>query len=277
MSFHPILKLFRTPVGITGASALIYKEGKLYIISDDSNLLYRYDLKENTTAKISLKTSGDSAENIEKALKPDFESIAEAEDAYYIFGSGSAKGRFDRVELDKDFRFVNRISMEPLYREMMKHSEIAPEDFNIEGVIIRKEEILFFNRGNGPGKKNGIIRVHHQNHSEFEFKSFHLLPLPEINGFPFGFSDAIEFRGNICFLATAEKILSVYEDGETLGSALGILHSEDFKPKEFKILTNQYKLEGLTPFPENDKSIRFLACEDADDSSGVTRVFLIEL
>lgn len=277
MSFHPILKLFKTLENITGASGLVYKEGKLYIVSDDSDVLYRNDLEENTTTKISLKDSGESMENIEKALKPDFESIAEDRGNYYVFGSGSAKGRFDRVELDKDFRFVNRISLEPLYREMMKHSGIAAEDFNIEGVIIRGEEILFFNRGNGPGRKNGILIVQQQNHSLFEFKSFHLLPLPAIKGFPFTFSDAILYEGLIYFLATAEKTESVYDDGDILGSALGTLDPNDFKLIDFKILTDNYKLEGLTPFPNNNQSIQFLTCEDADDSSGETQLFLIEL
>lgn len=277
MSFNPDLKPFMTLDGITGASGLVYKEGKLYIISDDSDVLYVYDIENYTTAKIFLKVHGEVSENIEKALKPDFESIAEYRENRYIFGSGSAKGRFDRVKLDKNFRFVNRISIEPLYRNMMKHSGIEPEDFNIEGVIIRKKEILFFNRGNGPGRKNGIFSVKQQNNSLFEVDSFHLLPLLEIKGFPFTFSDAVLYEGLIYFLAAAEKTESVYVDGEVLGSALGILDSTDFELKDFKILTNQYKLEGLTPFPGENKVIRFLACEDADDSSGVTRLFLISL
>lgn len=277
MSFHPILKPFRTLKYITGASGLVYKEGKLSIVSDDSEVLYVYDLENETTEKISLKTSGTVGENIEKALKPDFESIAEDRGKYYLFGSGSAKGRFDRVELDKDFQFVHRISMESLYRDMMKYSNIAPEDFNIEGVIIRGEEILFFNRGNGPGRKNGILSVRHQEHSKFEFKSFHPLPLPEVKGFPFAFSDALLHKGLIYFLATAEGADSVYDDGEALGSALGILDPNAFELKEFKMLTNQHKLEGLTPFPGEGHSTRFLACEDADDSGGETELFLIGL
>src|SRR5699024_1588850 len=134
-----------------------------------------------------------------------------------------------------------------IFRKMMEVSGIGEEDFNVEGVILKKSKAYFFNRGNGPNRKNGIIVVEDWPKTSFTVTDYHPLPLPEKDGFPFGFSDAVLIEDKICFLATVEKAASVYDDGEIAGSSFGILEVDTFALTDFHLLTEDYKLEGISP------------------------------
>lgn len=263
--------------GVSGGSGLAYKEGVLYLVSDDSDILYAHDLKTNKLSKISLRKSGELEGPIEKSLKSDFESIGFAYGHYYLFGSGSAKNRFDGAELDADFTFIRRFSVEALFRKMMVVSGIGEEDFNVEGVILKDSSAFFFNRGNGPNRKNGIITVEDWQRSTFKGIDYHPIILPEKDGFPFGFSDAVLINGKVCFLATVEKAASVYDDGEIAGSALGILDMDTFKLTDFHLLTEDYKLEGITSSEIRSDGVKFYLCEDADQGITETHVFELEV
>lgn len=260
---------------LSGGSGLVYKNDVLYIVSDDSDILYAYDLRKNHLNKISLRKSGAVQEVIEKSEKSDFEAIGFTKDHYYILGSGSAENRFEMAVLDSDFNFQKRISIEALYRKMMETSEVKEEDFNIEGVVLKDSTACFFNRGNGPNQKNGIFIVENWLGEDFKPVDFIPIELPEVQGFPYTFSDAVLIDKFICFLATNEKTTSVYDDGEILGSAFGILDRESFELIDFQILTTDYKLEGIALCHQDENSVKFYLCDDADD--GVTETHLFEL
>lgn len=251
----------------SGGSGIFYIDDMIYIISDKSNVLSAFDAdKGQIIRKISLQMDGSLEENIMKKYKPDFEAFVPWDGRYYIFGSGSAKHRFDLVIIDEHFRFVERSSIKNLYQAMMEMSGIGSEDFNIEGVILTDESALFFNRGNGPNRKNGIISVKNWLTGEPEVTAFKNIVLPAIDGQEASFSDAILHNGHICFLANAEDTRSVYDDGKVAGSAIGLMHLDTLEVLDYHIIERDVKYEGITMYKqlkEPDRTV-FLLCDDND-------------
>lgn len=251
----------------SGGSGIFYIDDMIYIISDKSNVLSVFDADTGQIIrKISLQMDGSLEENIMKKYKPDFEAFVPWGGRYYIFGSGSAKHRFDLVILDEHFLIVERSSIKHLYQAMMEMSGIGSEDFNIEGVILTDESALFFNRGNGPNRKNGIISVKNWLTGAPEVTAFKNITLPAIDSQEAAFSDAILHNGYICFLANAEDTRSVYDDGKVAGSAIGLMQLDTLEVLDYHIIERDVKYEGITMYKqlkEPDRTV-FLLCDDND-------------
>lgn len=264
--------------GIGAASGLLYEQDKLKIVSDDSEVLYVYDLKEEVLAKISLREDGKLIELQEKALKPDYESITRLENEILIFGSGSSPNRNILAKI-KDAK-PNSVEITPLdefYDKLRKVTGVGEEDFNIEGAIAKRDLLLLFNRGNGPNAKNGIFRIKNWQASENIEIEFIPIQLPVIADVPFGFTDAIQVGEEVYFLASAETGGSTYHDGEVLGSIIGILDGKTFELKTTKQITNKHKLEGIVLYEKTEDSFVFLLCEDPDDGGSSAKLFKLEL
>lgn len=271
VSFQP----FVTLEGINGASGLVIEGDRLLLIADDSPVLYSYSIPDKKLLKISLSNDGYLRERLPKIIKPDFEAIAKWEDTYFIFGSGSAENRYHRLSVDCDTKEVTeRSSLTELYNEMMVSSGMSSEDFNIEGVVIDGDTNFYFNRGNGPGHKNGVFRLKRGEKREI---SFHSVQLPEIKGASFGFTDACRYEGDLYFTASAEATSSTYDDGDVMGSGIGMISMDNLQLKDFEIVTKSHKLEGLAVSKVIDNTIEFIACEDADDDINETTLFKIIL
>ncbi len=96
--FH--LELLFRIIGIGSASGLFYNGDSLYVISDNSNMLYEYKITEQKLDKIPLSENLPN-ENIAKKDKPDFEAIAAKGDELYLFGSGSTDKRNTILPVNK--------------------------------------------------------------------------------------------------------------------------------------------------------------------------------
>ena len=250
-------------IGIGAASGLIYKDNSLYIISDNSNFLYEYQMDSHDLKRHPL--SSNPAENILKKDKPDFEAITLFQDTLYIFGSGSTANRNKMIEFDlaqKKKIVTNDLSN--LYEVMQNFASIKPEDFNIEGIMHDGENWYFLNRGNGIANKNTLLSVHAKKLNQ----EFSLLAndykLPKIKGVRTSFTDAVLVDNAIYFLATAENSQSTYEDGEVLGSIIGRINLETMKIDFTKKISPTNKFEGLTVYAKTEHQIQFLLCEDKD-------------
>lgn len=264
--------------GFGAASGLLFEQGKLKIISDDSEVLYIYDLIEETLSKVSLREDGELIELQEKSLKPDYESITRLGKEILIFGSGSSPNRniFAKLRDDKP-ETVEIISLIDLYKQIKTTLDIADEDFNIEGVIASEEQLLLFNRGNGPNAQNGVVKVLHWKEGEAIQVSFLPIALPIINEVPFGFTDAIQIEDKIYFLAAAEAGGSTYHDGEVLGSIIGRLDAITFELIDTQQISNEHKFEGIVLFEKVENEISFLLCEDPDDGGSSTEIFKLDI
>ena len=131
---------------MVSASGLIYKDNSLLLISDNSSILYEYNIQSSTLESYPLlQANADAAvKNIPKKIKPDFESIAVYGEDCYIFGSGSTENRnrmvhFNTARKEK----IAETDLTDLYMAMQNFGNISPNEFNIEGSIYNGEKMVF--------------------------------------------------------------------------------------------------------------------------------------
>lgn len=272
---HPTVTIKEVGSG----SGLILDGDHCYIVSDSSNVLYQCNLEKRIVKrKISLHMDGKIEENLSKPQKPDFEACCSYDGHHYIIGSGSTENRMEMAILNQDFVLIERKSLAPLYHKMMLATGIGIEDFNIEAAVVYSEsKALFFNRGNGPNRKNGIITTAHWYKDHSKVTGYLPMQLPTINGFDSTFSDAVLTDDAIYFLATAEDTRSVYEDGAVAGSAIGRFDAKTLQMTDFVVISNDYKLEGIALQASTRDTVTFLVCEDGDDTPAGTKLFNLEM
>lgn len=272
-----LLNIYSIIDGIGAASGLIYENGKLFLISDHSDVLYIYSFESEEVNKISLFESGKILENRPKHEKSDYESITQDERFFYIFGSGSTTIRKQMVVVSKESYSVSVHSLNDFYTELQTVSFIDDDNLNIEGAIINKNSLLLFNRGNGLKKQNGVFKISHWKIPEKRNIKYLPIPLPSIEDTVFGFTDAVLIQDKIYFLATAEAVASTYEDGEILGSLIGRMDLKDLKIEDTQIITREHKLEGITLYKKEGNRFHFLVCEDPDDGQMMSEVFELKI
>lgn len=264
--------------GIGAASGLLYDDQIITLISDDSDVLYRYDLSTETFSKTSLRPDGKFLESIPKPEKSDFESITEHNGTIYIFGSGSSPKRNKLIKTKAgNEEVLQELSLTDFYDKLKSTAAISDEDFNIEGAIVRDHRLLLFNRGNGPNGKNGVFEILYWEDENDQQIRFYPISLPEIQNVPFGFTDAIQLDDKIYFIGSAESGGSTYHDGDVLGSMIGILDAYTLELKTTQIITSEHKIEGIALYCNDENGLSFLLCEDSDDGGEETEVFFVRI
>ena len=270
------LSLLFKIIGLGSASGLLFQNNTILAIGDNSSYLYEY---QTETAKLQRHPLAENAqENTPKAFKPDFEAITQYADSIYIFGSGSTENRNFMVQVDsKTKEVIKTQELTDLYLTMQSFAKIAPEDFNIEGVIYNGESWFFFNRGNGKTGKNVVFTVEGKNLvNEFQIIS-NEYKLPKIKGVRTSFTDAILVDNKIYFLASAENSNSTYDDGEVLGSIIGRIDVKKMKIDFTQKISDTHKFEGLTLYKKSSNEIEFLLCEDNDTEVLEANVYKVVL
>ncbi|EFK59980.1 DUF6929 family protein [Sphingobacterium spiritivorum] len=271
-----ILEVFCKIIGIGAASGLVYNQSHLYLIADNSHYIYDYHLKKNQLLKFPLTSSEILGENIIKKEKADIEAISLYENTLFIYGSGSTAKRNKGFEVFPDNSFkVNPSDLTALYSRLQKVANISEADFNIEGAIVDQDRILLFNRGNGPQKRNVVFQINRkQPEQEILWKD---IALPAIKTMSTGFTDAILHQGLIYFIAAAEDSNSNYHDGEIGGSLIGVMDAGTFDIKRTLEISATHKIEGLTFYEEDQKSVQFLLCEDRDNDEEEAIIYKLTL
>lgn len=270
------LSLLFKIIGLGSASGLLFQNNTILAIGDNSSYLYEY---QTETAKLQRHPLAENAqENTPKAFKPDFEAITQYADSIYIFGSGSTENRNFMVQVDsKTKEVIKTQELTDLYLTMQSFAKIAPEDFNIEGVIYNGETWFFFNRGNGKTGKNVVFTVEGKNLvNEFQIIS-NEYKLPKIKGVRTSFTDAILVDNKIYFLASAENSNSTYDDGEVLGTIIGRIDVKKMKIDFTQKISDTHKFEGLTLYKKSSNEIEFLLCEDNDTEVLEADVYQLKL
>ncbi|MBL7886678.1 MAG: hypothetical protein JNJ52_08020 [Flavobacterium sp.] len=270
------LSLLFKIIGIGSASGLVFNHNNLYLISDNSNYLYEYQIDSTHLNKIALAEN--ATENIAKNLKPDFEAITHNTSYYFLFGSGSTENRNKMIQLDaQTHKVVKNFDLSMLYLAMQSFAKMEADDFNIEGAIYKDDEWFLLNRGNGKNKKNVIFTVSGEDLEE----NFRIIAneykLPKTKGVRSSFTDAIAIDDKIYFLATAENTESTYHDGEVLGSWIGRIDTTTMKIDFTKKISDTHKFEGITLYKRNGNEIEFLLCEDNDTELLESNIYSLKL
>ena len=272
------LELFVKIIGIGSASGLICVNDYLYVISDNSNYLYEYNLLNADLKKHLLFDNAELNENIPKKMKSDFEAMTKYEDDIFVVGSGSTMARNKMIQISEAKKTVlQNHDLTDLYLSMQYFAGISAEEFNIEGVIFTGEKWYFFQRGNGETAKNGIFTVDSRYFTQGYSLQYTSYKLPKINKVTSSFTDAILVDDTFYFLASAEDSKSTYHDGAVMGSSLGTIDAKTMKLKKVVTITESYKLEGITLFKNKDKTLEFLLCEDQDSDVQEAQIFKLTL
>lgn len=261
-------------IGIGSASGLVYKDHFLFIISDNSTLLFKYNMQEKALTKIPLTKN--PKENIPKKNKLDFESIALKGNKLHILGSGSTSKRQKRFTYHLDTAQVLEKDLSKLYLDLKKNAAISDEELNIEGALFDNEKWFLFQRGNEANSRNGIF-ILNDNFKDNGDVEFIPIQLPTIKHIETSFTDAVLVEDKIYFLATAENTTSTYDDGEILGSIIGRMNRETFEIEWTQKISISQKFEGLTLFHKTETEIQFLICEDNDTEVLETTIYKLTL
>lgn len=274
------LELFFHIIGIGSASGLLLNGTNLYLISDNTHVLYDYSLTDKKFDKINIAPQGYNGplENVPKKEKADYEALTSIGEELYLFGSGSTEKRNTILHIDSQSKKVYPpIDGTDLYLAMQDFSGIDTENFNIEAVANDGNTWYVFNRGNGPKGQNGVFTMNGDiNESIFQFV-YNDVKLPAINNAPSSFTDAVFVDDKLYFLAAAEKTTSTYKDGEVAGTLIGRMDPESMEIEFTEIISSKNKFEGLTLYKRYDNKLEFLLCEDTDSDAAESDIYKLTL
>ncbi len=264
------LELFYHIIGIGSASGLLLNGTSLFLISDNSHVLYEYDMGERRLDKISLMQDDYTGplENVPKKDKADYEAITSIGDELYLFGSGSTANRNTILHVDSQTKKIHPpIDAESLYLMLQDFAQIDADNFNIEAAVNDGGTWYLFNRGNGPKGQNVVFTVQGELGSDMYQIIYNEIDLPKIDGASTGFTDAVLADAKLYFIAAAEKSGSTYLDGEVGGTLIGRMDPESMEIEFSEIISRKNKFEGITLYKKTETALEFLLCEDTDSET----------
>lgn len=273
---------------IPSASGIEAVGEDLWIIGDDSPHLFRLDTAFRVQDTFSL-LDGETRRVIPKKEKPDFEALAlleiQSRKHLLILGSGSLPARETAVLFDLHTFTKTTHSLHPLYAALRKPAWIGDAELNIEAAVATDEKLFLFQRGNITGR-NVMFEWALTDFTEslLQHKPLPVVPyfltLPNLNGCGAGFSAACwkPYHRQVLFAASVENTPNAIDDGEVLGSFIGILKPDDFNtPPQTALLRTETgdvfkgKVEGIAHFTGN------LAFAVTDSDGGDSELLTIEV
>lgn len=225
------IKLQNVPSG----SGIIKSGDVYYIVGDDSPFLFCLNNDFKIISKIHLLDNHCFSERrIQKSEKSDFETLELIDqNEIVIFGSGSKTPQRDifiRILLNDSLQ-IEKYHLTDFYNNLRKLAIFKDSELNIEAATYHNNQLYLFNR-----KKNLIIKFEYsafldylKNISSFPKIDITEFSLPKINGIEAGFSGAtiLKAESKIIFTATVEDTDNAYDDGEILGSFVGLIPTTD--------------------------------------------------
>lgn len=289
------LKLLNRTIlnGIPSASGIEIYKNKIYIIGDDAGWLFILDKNYELLEKIPLlKKKKLSNKPIPKKHKPDLEAMTfikyGGENILLIFGSGSKPTKREKLFMVYPERKhkVEQYSLADLYVDLVG-KKIQTSTLNIEAAAANTSSVYLMHRGN-ISKKNIVFEYSLKEFIGFILKekkkapqsAFRVCRLPQINAIPAGFSGASMLDDKrILFSASVEDTANEIDDGEVLGSFIGIHNTET---KELKCVAlkkgpkpMELKIESVCLLQSQDNKHTLLAVTDSD--GGDSELLVLEL
>lgn len=266
---------------LSAASGMVVCGGALYVVADDAQCLGVFDLAATGPGRLVPLIAGelpkDAAER--KKLKPDFEILLALPSADTVrllaLGSGSTVLRMRGAVVDVPHGegpvSVRLIDLRALFDAI---APLVPE-INLEGAVLRGEELLLFNRGNMEHPASQIIAVPlaalvDGGHLTAPLRA--QLVLPSVAGVPLTVTDACVLEnGEILLSAVAEATDNSYADGELVGAAI-VAIGADLAVRAIEPLDPVVKVEGLSARVMPD-GLHLLCVTDADDPDQPSGLF----
>lgn len=216
---------------IPSGSGISKAESGYYVIGDDSPFLFALNEEFQVTSKTPLVQMLPSSDGrIPKSEKPDFETLERiSENELVMFGSGSKSPQRDvfiRILLT-DSMHIEKYEISSFYKTLKSLPVFSNSELNIEATAFHNGQLFLLNR-----KKNLVIQLVYteflnflNGKSEFPQLDIREYSLPRINGVEAGFSGAttLKHQSKIMFTASVEDTENAYDDGEILGSFIGMI------------------------------------------------------
>jgi len=271
---------------IPGASGIGINEQHIMIIGDNSPYLYLLNHAAQPSDLIKIFATEKFEDGvIIKSLKPDFEAMELIRGDIYeevlIFGSGSRSPQRDifvHVTLAPQ-PHVRTYDLVTFYNQLRNMDIMSGHELNIEAVTYYDHKLLLFNRG-----KNLVFSFDYEaflgfvkGESPYQPPKVTEFDLPEIKGLVSGFSGAtiIPETSTILFTTSVEDTPNAYDDGEVLGSFIGMvdLSGPDLPIRYFliedDILPYPVKIESvaiLNAWSHNELTLLMVTDSDGDES-----------
>lgn len=277
-------------VGMPSGSGIARHGDIYYAIGDDSPYLFTLDQDFQVIDRTLILDTPPLEDRISKTEKPDFEALELIHDRELVlFGSGSKSPQRDvffRILLE-DKMLIERYVLTDFYRNIKEMPLMQGSELNIEAAAFDQNRLFLFNR-----KKNVVFEFDYdrllqylRGEATFPTPKFHTFTLPKINNIEAGFSGAaiLPKASKIIFTASVEATDNAYDDGEILGSLIGIIDlSEEAISDTFDycLIANakeKLKVESVTVVKENsDRSaVLVLLADDDKGNSTVVRSKLV--
>ena len=298
-----VITLSNLPSG----SGLAVDKAGIFVVGDDAPYLFRLNEAYSITHKYLLLEQYAQQERIPKQQKPDFESMAQVywggQPSLLILGSGSKSPERDSLLIVPlaQMEQPQRFSVTALYDLICQEENISREELNIEGAVLTQDDLLLFNRG-----RNSIISLNWMavgeyllqytdstkpqqqlplNGEQFNMRIYPI-QLPEIGENTARFSGACTIPGTtkVLFTASVEDTPNWIDDGEILGSFIGLLDegelTQQLPPHTWLIKnrdgeTLKEKLESIDVLKMTDDGLEALAVTDNDD--GTSKLLVLQL
>lgn len=250
----------KTIEDIPSASGIVKSGENYYIIGDDSAFLFVLNKEFEMISKIRLIDTLNSSEiRIAKSEKPDFETLEMIGDNEIVaFGSGSKSPQrniFVRILLQAPI-IIESYDISGLYSNLLKLPILMNSELNIEATAYCNNQLYLFNR-----RKNLMIKFEYdkllsyiKGEIAFPIPEITQFDLPKIKGVESGFSGAttLKNQSKIIFTASVEDTDNAYDDGEILGSFIGVIDisnhaiSNAFEYCEIPNMDINFKVESVT-------------------------------
>ena len=225
--------------GLPSGSGMTWHAKRYFVVGDDSPYLFTLNRKFAISGRFLLKdypVQGNG--RIAKRVKPDYEAMAivlwDGAAWNLILGSGSQKGtREAGLLVSTDGKFTSHArDMATLYRDFATLARFkGGQTVNIEALAVTRADAYFFNRGNAD--RNLLFKVALKDLMAYMTGQadkiadirLHEARLPRLQGTEAGFSGADYWPelDSLVYSASVEGADNAYDDGEVLGSYLGLI------------------------------------------------------
>lgn len=237
---------------IPSASGLERVQDAFYILGDDSPYLFQLNDSFALAQQYPIfDTTGVVDGRIPKAVKPDLESMAQfsygRDEMLLLLGSGASAARNKGYLVNLTDRMkVQELDMSRFYTFLKKVLRLENEGMlNLEGLAIDNTYAYLLQRPSGSGA-NVLLRFESNDFKDFLLGyggvpavAVYHFDLPQLGQRKASFSGAYSYQGKLFFTASVEDTPNAIDDGEVLGSYIGLID----------LRTLPYATDAVNPLP----------------------------
>lgn len=288
------------PAHMSAASGVVAVGDEWVVVSDDENSLGIYDPAFSKPGRALRALPGvlPAAKDERGKHKPDFEAaviipagVGNARRGAWLLavpsGSKTSRQRGAAVHVSAEGqlgRAARPVDLAPLFEALRRQ---IGDGLNIEGAVVRGDQLILMHRGNSERGYNALIEVPLAAVRTLITSgkvpgdiavTVRRYELGTLDGVPLTFSDgALLPDGSIAFTASAEGTSSATTDGGIQGSAVGIINPAGKVTSLRPVEPTALKVEGIAVRGVRNGHAHVTLVTDADDPARPSQALSAEL